>query len=106
MELYHEIRPDAYVIILTGTIDGSNAGELDIALHKAIKSQQGQILVDCHKLNFIASAGIGIFLSQLPQLREKGISLAFEGLNTKNRKLFQMLGLEGLLRVSDSSLVE
>lgn len=105
MELYHEIRPDAYVLILAGSIDGSNAGELDIAFHKAIKSKREHILVDGHKLSYISSAGIGILLSHLPHLRQKGIRLTFEGLNTNIRQVFQLLGLDNLLTFSDTSLV-
>jgi anti-sigma B factor antagonist len=105
MELFHEIRTDAYVIIIAGSVDGSNAGELDNAFHKAIKSQQEQILVDGHKLTYISSAGIGIFLSHLPHLREKGIRLTFEGLNANTRQIFQILGLDNLLTFSDTSLV-
>jgi anti-sigma B factor antagonist len=104
MELYHEIRTDAYVIILAGSIDEGNTAELDLAIHKAIKSQREKILVDCRKLTYISSAGIGIFLSNLPHIREKGIRLTFTGMNDKNRQVFQVLGLDTLLRFSDSSL--
>lgn len=103
MELYHEIRTDAYVIILAGSIDESNAAELNQALHKAIKSQREKVVVDCHKLTYISTAGIGIFLSNLPHLREKGIQLVFEGLDGKTRKVFQLLGLDALLSFSDTS---
>jgi anti-sigma B factor antagonist len=105
MELYHEIRTDAYVIILAGTIDEGNTGELNQAIHKAIKSQRDKIVVDCHKLAFISSAAIGIFLSNLSHIREKGIRLTFEGINAKTRQVFQVLGLDTLLSISDSNLV-
>jgi anti-sigma B factor antagonist len=103
MELYHEIRTDAYVVILAGSIDESNAAELNQALHKAIKSQRDKIIVDCHKLAYISTAGIGIFLSNLPHTREKGIQLIFEGLDAKTRKVFHLLGLDALLSLSDTS---
>lgn len=105
MELYHEIRTDAYVIILAGTIDESNAGELDNAFHKAIKSKRDKIILDCHLLYHISSAGIGIFLSHLPQIRQKGIQLTFEGMSPKTRQVFQILGLDSFLSFSDSSMV-
>ena len=103
MELYHEIRTDAYVLILAGTIDESNAAELNQAIHKAIKSRRDRIIVDCHKLAHISTAGIGIFLSNLPHIREKGIWLTFEGMNAKTRQVFEMLGLDTLLLSSDTS---
>jgi anti-sigma B factor antagonist len=105
MELYHEIRTDAYVIILAGSIDEGNAGELNLAIHKAIKSGREKILVDGLKLTFITQEGIGIFLSNLPHLRQKGIQLTFAGLNAKTRQVYQDLGLDSLLSLPDSSLV-
>jgi anti-anti-sigma regulatory factor len=49
--------------------------------------------------------GIGIFLSNLPHLRQKGIQLTFAGLNAKTRQVYQDLGLDSLLSLPDSSLV-
>jgi anti-sigma B factor antagonist len=103
MELYHEIRTDAYVIILAGSIDESNAAELNQSMHKALKSQRDKIIVDCHKLAYISTAGIGIFLSNLPHIRQKGIQLTFEGMDAKTRKVFHLLGLDALLSFSDTS---
>jgi anti-sigma B factor antagonist len=103
MELYHEIRTDAYVLILAGAVDESNATELNQALHKALKSQRDKIIVDCHKLAYISTAGIGILLPNLPHIREKGIQLIFEGMDEKTRHVFQVLGLDALLSLSDTS---
>jgi anti-sigma B factor antagonist len=104
MELYHEIRPDAFVLILTGSIDDADARELDLAFHKALHSRRNQILVDCHKLSFISAAGIGVFLAHLPHLREKGVQLAFAGLPAKIREAFQVYGLDNLAQLSGASL--
>lgn len=103
MELYHEIRPEAYVLILAGPIDECDASELRQAFHKAIQSRREAIIVDCHMLAAISSACIGIFLSHLPLFREKGIRLIFEGLNAASRQVFLSLGLEELLQLSDTS---
>lgn len=103
MELYHEIRTDAYVLILAGPIDEGDAAELKQAFHKAMQSRRDKIIVDCHKMAYISSAGIGIFLAHLPLIRDKGVQLAFEGLNATCRQEFRALGLEDLLLLSDTS---
>jgi anti-sigma B factor antagonist len=94
MELYHEIRPDAYVLILNGSVDGDNAIELDLAFQKALQSKRGQVLVSCHNLTFISAAGIKLFSAHLPLFREKGVHLVFEGLPARIRSAFQLWGLE------------
>jgi len=47
MELYHEIKENAYVVILAGNLDKNNASEVALNLRKAINSQKARILVDC-----------------------------------------------------------
>ena len=102
MELYHEIKAQAYVLILSGNLDGNSAGEIDNLLKKAIKSQKKNVLIDCRNLNYISSAGLGIFLSNLPELKEKEISLVFFGMKPAVRKVFSYLGLEAVLTIKDN----
>lgn len=101
MELYHEIKENAYVLILAGALDGNNAGEVANMLQKALKSEKPKILIDCRQLNYISSAGIGIFLSNLPTVREQGKELIFYGLNESNRKVLHVLGLNDLIKITD-----
>jgi anti-sigma B factor antagonist len=102
MELYHEIRDQAYVLILSGNLDGDNAGEIDNLLKKALKSKKKNVLINCRNLNFISSAGIGVFLSNLPEYREKNINLIFFGMNPGVKKVFTYLGLDTVLTIKDN----
>jgi len=103
MELYHEIKENAYVIILSGNLNRDNTREIDFSLKKAMQSQKDKILVDCRNLNYITSEGIGIFLSNLPLIREKGTDLVFCGLQTHTQKVFEILGLDKLVNLTDVS---
>jgi len=60
-------------------------------------------LVDCRNLNYITSEGIGIFLSSLPLIREQGRDLVFCGLQPKTKEVFEILGLDKLLLLTDVS---
>lgn len=97
MELYHELKDDAYILILSGALDENNTGEIDLALKKAIKSEKQKIVVDCGQLNYISSAGIGIFLSNLPFITDKGKKLEFTQINSNVLNVFQVLGLDHLV---------
>lgn len=103
MELYHEIRPEAYVLILAGLIDECDAAEIRQAFQKAVQSRLDTIIVDCHMLATISPACIGIFLSNLPLIRDKGVRLTFEGLSATSRQVFLGMGLEEMLQASDTS---
>jgi len=103
MELYHEIKENAYVVILAGNLDRNNASEIALNFRKAIHSQKAKILVDCRNLNDITSEGIGIFLSNLPSIRDKGMDLVFCGLKPHTQKAFEELGLDKLVQLTDIS---
>ncbi|GEO03174.1 hypothetical protein AAE02nite_08380 [Adhaeribacter aerolatus] len=102
MELYHEIKAQAYVLILSGNLDGNNTGEIDNILKKAVKSKKKNVLVDCRNLKYISSAGLGVFLSNLPAFKEKAINLIFYGLRPGVRKVFSYLGLDAILTIKDN----
>jgi anti-anti-sigma factor len=102
MELYHEIKEKAYVVILAGSLDGSNAQEIDFALKKAIKSRKDQILIDCRNLKYISSSSIGIFLANLPSIKHLGMDLVFYDMKPNIRKIFMALGLDSLVKISDT----
>jgi len=101
METYHEIKETAYVLILAGSLDGYNAGEIDHILKRAIKSRKKNILIDCRNLTYISTSGIGIFLSNLPELKEKSIALIFFGMKLNVRKVFNFMGLDTILTIQD-----
>ena len=103
MEFYHEIKENAYVIILAGNLDKNNASEIALNLRKAIHNQKARILVDCRNLNDISSEGIGVFLSNLPSIREKGMNLVFCGLQPHAQKAFEELDLDKLVQLTDIS---
>jgi len=103
MELFHGIKENAYVVILAGNLNRNNASEIVLTLKKAIQSQKDRILVDCRNLNDITSEGIGIFLSNLPSIRQRGMDLVFYGLQSLNQKVFEVLGRDKIILLTDVS---
>ena len=88
-----------YVIIIDGEIDASSSIELDTAISEAIKKGERKILVDCAKLNYISSAGLGVFMSYLEDFEEQGIKIALFHMNDKVKSVFEILGLVDLIDI-------
>ncbi len=86
------IRPE-------GEIDASSSIELDLTLAKSIGEGFTRILVDCSALDYISSAGLGVFMSYLEELRDKNIRLVLFGLHHKVANTFDILGLNRLLTI-------
>jgi len=85
------------VLTVVGDVDASSSIELDTALQSAIESKEEKILVDCKNLNYISSAGLGVFMSYIQDIKDNNIKLVICDLNDKVYNVFEILGLHQLL---------
>lgn len=88
-----------YIIAINGDLDASSSILLDKAIADAVSKDANNILVDCSNLNYISSAGLGVFMSYLQDFQHQNISLVLFGLNEKVLNVFQILGLDQLLTI-------
>lgn len=90
------------VINIVGEVDASSSIELDNAISEAIESGRKSFLVDCSSLEYISSAGLGVFMSYIEDFKKHNISIAFFGLNEKVANVFEILGLDQLLTIKST----
>ena len=92
----------ADIIAVIGEIDASSSIELDLAIAKSVGEGFTKILVDCHALEYISSAGLGVFMSYIEEFRDKKIQMVLYGLKEKVVNTFEILGLAELLHIRES----
>jgi anti-sigma B factor antagonist len=92
----------ADIIAIIGEIDASSSIELDLAIAKSVGEGYRKILVDCSALEYISSAGLGVFMSYIEELRDKKISMVLFGLKERVLNTFSILGLADLLNIRDT----
>ena len=90
-----------FVINIDGEIDASSSIQLDEVLSKSVTGDHSKIIVDGEQLSYISSAGLGVFMSYLEDIKAYKIRLAIFGLNEKVRNVFEILGLDQLLNIVD-----
>ena len=83
-------------------MDASSSIKLDEAINGAIQEGQQQILIDCVNLNYISSAGLGVFMSYIEELKAKNIRMVLFGLSEKVENVFKVLGLDQLLSIKET----
>ncbi|MDN3687211.1 STAS domain-containing protein [Cyclobacterium jeungdonense] len=93
---------DHLVIALNGEVDASNSVELDEVIQEALSGSTQKILVDGRNLEYISSAGLGVFMSYLEDFREKEVAFVIFGLNDKVMNVFHILGLDQLIRIKNT----
>ncbi|MDQ3394856.1 MAG: STAS domain-containing protein [Bacteroidota bacterium] len=102
IEISSRVDANAYIIIIDGDVDASSSIHLDKAIISAIEEDYKYILIDCSRLNYISSAGLGVFMSYIQDFEAQQINLVIFGLSEKVKNVFQILGLDQLLQIVDS----
>ena len=90
----------ADVLALIGEIDASSSIELDLAIAKSVGEGFRKILIDCSSLEYISSAGLGVFMSYIEEFKDKNIRMVLFGMNDKVANTFEILGLNELLTIT------
>ncbi|MCS6973201.1 MAG: STAS domain-containing protein [Cyclobacteriaceae bacterium] len=87
------------IIIPVGEIDAASSIELDLTIAKSISEGNTRILIDCTGLEYISSAGLGVFMSYIEEMQDKNIRMVLFGLHHKVANTFNILGLNRLLTI-------
>lgn len=83
-------------LTILGEIDASSSIHLNERIKEAFADDNKNIIVNCSGLEYISSAGLGVFMSYLQEIEENQIKFVMFGLNEKVEKVFQLLGLQEL----------
>ncbi|AWW30339.1 anti-sigma factor antagonist [Echinicola strongylocentroti] len=93
-------QDDNHILLsLKGQVDASNSVELDEAIKEVVTQNHPTILVDGSELEYISSAGLGVFMSYLEEFEENNIQFLIYGLSEKVANVFHILGLDQLITI-------
>ncbi len=90
------------IINLEGFVDAHTAPNFEAAIQTELEAGHVRIVVDCSKLNYISSAGLGVFMSFIEEVREENGDIKISGLAPKVRHTFEILGFHDLFEMTDS----
>lgn len=90
------------LIAVSGEADASSSIHLDKAIREAMDENGPNILIDCTALDYISSAGLGVFMSYIEEISRKSIQFIIFGLSEKVMKVFGILGLDQLLTIKQN----
>ena len=90
------------VLALRGALDAHTARELEAAFRKCWQDGNHQIVVNCAHLRSISSAGLGVFLGYVDEVREKGGDIKIAGLTPNLFNIFDLLGMPLLFNIVET----
>ena len=89
------------IVRVEGYLDSSTFPQLQERLAELIGQENYRFVVDLEELNYISSAGLGVLMGMLQEVREHDGDLKVANMSDKIRNLFDMLGFSRLVRIYD-----
>lgn len=88
------VRPSEYVTILdlSGDLDAHTSVQLERTIQDLIQKQHYNLIINFSKLNYISSAGLGVFMAFIDDIRAKGGDIKFSNMPEKIYQIFDLLG--------------
>ena len=85
-----------YVVTLDGELDTAAAGEVEQILQPFYKSDGRDVIIDCTRLDYIASSGLRILISILKGAKAAGSKVVMRNLNEDIKNVFEITGFISL----------
>ncbi len=89
------------ILHLDGFLDAHTAPGFESAIQQEIDAGNRSIIVCCEKLTYISSAGLGVFMSFIEELRESGGDIKICSVQPKVLQVFEILGFPALFDIVD-----
>jgi len=102
MEIITKISKQTIKIAVIGELDANSAISLDRVIRKAIQDEFYKIIIDCEELNYISSAGLGVFISYIEEMKTHHGQFVFIKMKDRVYNVFKILGLEKLITILPS----
>lgn len=99
VEIETQLEEKMALIIINGDIDASSSIQLDESLSKQLDNKHLNVSIDCSNLNYISSAGLGVFMSYIEEFKGSNQIFILFGLSEKVKNVFDMLGLDQLMNI-------
>ena len=90
------------ILDLRGELDAHTASELEAAIQKCQDGSSFQIIINGSNLAYISSAGLGVFMAYIEEIRENGGDIKIAALQEKVFNVFDLLGFPMLFDITSS----
>ncbi|MEB3285728.1 MAG: STAS domain-containing protein [Candidatus Sericytochromatia bacterium] len=94
--------PKARILSINGKIDAKTMGEFETALRSILDGGHNNLVLDFSEVAFISSAGFGILMSVIEEIRDFGGDLVLARVQPEVFRIFDMLDFTTLFRFFDT----
>lgn len=90
------------VVELGGYLDAHTAPQLENVFSDLIKSKRFNVVVNFEQLNYISSAGLGVFMAFIETMRENSGDIKLAAMKPNVFNIFDLLGFPLLYEIFNS----
>lgn len=95
-DVNREDKGEVSVLYLKGYLDAHTAPDLENALRQLVEEGRYRIVVNFSDLNYISSAGLGVFMGFIEEVRENRGDIKLTNMSPKVYRIFDLLGFPTL----------
>jgi anti-sigma B factor antagonist len=92
-------RSDVSILRLKGFLDAHTAPNFEQAIQQLIEENRYKIIISMSDLNYISSAGLGVFMGFIEEIRDKNGDIKLSNMTAKVYKVFDLLGFPALYQI-------
>lgn len=86
-------NPEVIVLEASGSLDLNTVDEFETALNGILRKGQYRIILDLSKLDYISSAGIGVLVGNIKDIRKNRGDIKFSNVHPNIYRVFEMMDL-------------
>ncbi len=87
------------ILELKGYLDAHTAPKLEEALQKLLETRRFNIVVNCRDLSYISSAGLGVFMAFIEDVRKNAGDIKLTNMSPRVYNIFDLLGFPLLYEI-------
>lgn len=96
IEIMFNEKENKWVFTPSGELDIYTSPEFKKTILDAFEGRESDILIDCEKLEYVDSTGLGALIYILKNLKEKEYKIYLDNIKPNIRKLFDITKLDKL----------
>jgi anti-sigma B factor antagonist len=98
-KIHHRDGEGVSVIELKGYLDAHTAPDLETAFQKLLSEKKYNIIVNFRELSYISSAGLGVFMAYVEDIRKNSGDIKLTNMTSKVFNVFDLLGFPLLYEI-------
>lgn len=91
-----------HVICVDGYLDAHTATTFESSIEAAVKEKKVKIIINLEKCEYISSAGLGVFMGFLEEIREMDGDIKISNASEKVFKVFDLLGFPNIFTIVET----